>query len=92
MRAIIPVLFIVMIAFSACRKCQYCEFQWEYTENDTTHKGLEFSDEKCGMFWVLDDHKQEMNDERGRLDVLLKKDPAKEEITISQVTCTETPY
>ena len=92
MRTILPVLFIVMIAFSACRKCQFCEYQWEYTENDTTHKGLEFSDEQCGMSWVLDEHKQEMNDEKSSLDVLLKKDPDKKDIVISPVTCTETPY
>jgi len=92
MRATIPVLLVVMIAFAACKKCQVCEFQWKYTERDTTYRGIEISNEKCGLPWVLDDHNQEVTDEREELDVLLKKDPEKKDIDVTSVTCTETPY
>ena len=92
MRAAIPLLLFVVIAFASCRKCQYCEYKWTYAENDTTRQGIEISNEKCGMSWILDDHKQEFVDERGELDALLKKDPDKSAIDVSSVTCTETPY
>lgn len=92
-KLLVVCLFSLFIGITACRQCQTCEYDWEYTEDDTLYSALEISDESCGnTFKKLPDSESKFRAKRSDLETLLNKDPDKKDILVSPVTCIQTAY
>ena len=93
-KLIVVCIFALFIGITGCRKCQTCEYEWSYDENDTSHyNALEISDESCGnTFKKLPDAEAKFKEKRNDLETLLNRDPDKKNIVVGQVTCIQTAY